>query len=114
MSTCIARVSPSRVITSKDASVVAGRSSMVVKFHLDQHTGRKIAGSMKLGGGRNPDSQLGPLVSKEQHDRVLGYIERGLREGGEVLAGTLWVNCHHLIDPALPFGGFKQSRIGRE
>ena len=29
-------------------------------------------------------------------------------------AGTVWVNCQHLIDPALPFGGFKQSGIGRE
>jgi acyl-CoA reductase-like NAD-dependent aldehyde dehydrogenase len=29
-------------------------------------------------------------------------------------AGTVWVNCHHLIDPALPFGGFKHSGIGRE
>ena len=26
----------------------------------------------------------------------------------------MWVNCHHLIDAALPFGGFKQSGIGRE
>src|SRR4030095_8078242 len=50
--------------------------------------GRKaIAGSMNLGGGRRPDSQMGPLVSREQHDRVLGYIEKGLREGGEVLTG---------------------------
>jgi phenylacetaldehyde dehydrogenase len=24
------------------------------------------------------------------------------------------VNCHHLMDPSLPFGGFKQSGIGRE
>src|SRR5688572_19373975 len=154
---------------------------------------KQIAGSMKLGGGRRPDSQMGPLVSKEQHERVLGYIDKGLREGGEVVtggskhgdkgyfvqptifkncgpasslykeeifgpvlvansykdadeiaaqanetiyglaasvwtqnlslahrlakrieAGTVWVNCHHLIDPALPFGGFKQSGIGRE
>jgi len=154
---------------------------------------KEIAGSMKLGAGRSPDSQMGPLVSKEQHDRVLGYIRKGLSEGGEVLtggaaagrrgyfvqptifkncgpdstvykeeifgpvlvansykdadeiaaranetiyglaasvwtqnlslahrlakrieAGTVWVNCHHLIDPALPFGGFKQSGIGRE
>jgi phenylacetaldehyde dehydrogenase len=29
-------------------------------------------------------------------------------------AGTVWVNCHHLIDPTLPFGGFKQSGFGRE
>lgn len=32
----------------------------------------------------------------------------------KIKAGTVWVNCHNLIDPALPFGGFKQSGIGRE
>jgi phenylacetaldehyde dehydrogenase len=31
-----------------------------------------------------------------------------------IRAGTVWVNCHNLIDPALPFGGCKQSGIGRE
>ena len=46
-----------------------------------------IANSMKLGPGYAPDSQMGPLVSKEQHDRVLGYIEKGRKEGGEVVAG---------------------------
>jgi len=29
-------------------------------------------------------------------------------------AGTVWVNCHNVIDAALPFGGFKQSGWGRE
>lgn len=32
----------------------------------------------------------------------------------KIKAGTVWVNCHNLIDPALPFGGFKQSGFGRE
>lgn len=31
-----------------------------------------------------------------------------------VKAGIVWGNCHALMDPALPFGGFKQSGIGRE
>jgi phenylacetaldehyde dehydrogenase len=31
-----------------------------------------------------------------------------------IKAGTVWVNCHGLLDNALPFGGFKQSGIGRE
>ncbi|WP_081709592.1 aldehyde dehydrogenase family protein [Mesorhizobium erdmanii] len=28
--------------------------------------------------------------------------------------GTVWVNSHNTLDPAAPFGGFKQSGIGRE
>ncbi|TKC88688.1 aldehyde dehydrogenase family protein [Trinickia terrae] len=32
----------------------------------------------------------------------------------EIEAGTVWVNCHIPLDPSLPFGGFKQSGIGRE
>jgi aldehyde dehydrogenase (NAD+) len=31
-----------------------------------------------------------------------------------VRAGTVWVNCYDIIDAAAPFGGFKQSGIGRE
>ncbi len=29
-------------------------------------------------------------------------------------AGTVWGNCHAMIDPALPFGGYKESGLGRE
>ena len=29
-------------------------------------------------------------------------------------AGTVWVNCYDVFDPAAPFGGFKQSGFGRE
>ncbi|WP_118184364.1 aldehyde dehydrogenase family protein [Paraburkholderia phosphatilytica] len=32
----------------------------------------------------------------------------------EIQAGTVWVNCHIPLDPGMPFGGFKQSGIGRE
>ncbi|GAB1544650.1 aldehyde dehydrogenase family protein [Scytonema sp. NUACC21] len=31
-----------------------------------------------------------------------------------VRAGTVWINCYHVFDAAAPFGGFKQSGIGRE
>ena len=31
-----------------------------------------------------------------------------------IKAGTVWVNCHSMLDSSLPFGGFKQSGIGRE
>ncbi len=29
-------------------------------------------------------------------------------------AGTVWVNTHNVIDPAMPFGGMKQSGMGRD
>ena len=152
-----------------------------------------IAGKMRLGPGLEKGTQLGPLVSERQLQRVAGYVRTGLDEGatlvaggerhgtrgwfhqptiltgvgpsarvaqeeifGPVLvaspfddvdeiaalangtayglsasiwsndlkrvhrliprikAGTVWVNCHGLLDNALPFGGYKQSGIGRE
>ncbi len=35
----------------------------------------------KVGPGLDPETQLGPLVSAEQHDRVTGYIEKGKARG---------------------------------
>jgi phenylacetaldehyde dehydrogenase len=32
----------------------------------------------------------------------------------KIKSGTVWGNCHAMIDPALPFGGYKQSGLGRE
>ena len=31
-----------------------------------------------------------------------------------VRAGTVWINCYNVFDPGAPFGGFKQSGMGRE
>lgn len=32
----------------------------------------------------------------------------------KIKAGTVWVNTHNIVDPNLPFGGYKQSGFGRE
>ena len=32
----------------------------------------------------------------------------------KIKSGSIWVNCHNVLDPALPFGGYKKSGIGRE
>ncbi len=152
-----------------------------------------IADAMKIGPGIDPSTQIGPLVSNIQRQRVMGYIESGLGEGAraaaggsagagagyfvkptvlvdarddmrvvreeifgpvvvampyedldevarrandtpyglaasiwsndlsrvhrlipKIKAGTVWVNCHNILDNAMPFGGYKQSGIGRE
>lgn len=148
---------------------------------------------IKQGSGIFTDTQIGLLVSIEQQNRVLGYIEKGLNEGAQLVtggnkpqeqgyfvsptifadvrdemtiakeeifgpviaampyddidelinrainseyglaagvwtrdvakahyissklrAGTVWVNCYNAFDAASPFGGYKQSDIGRE
>ena len=41
-------------------------------------------------------------------------IEKALHVANSVRAGTVWVNCYHVVIPQVPFGGFKESGIGRE
>ncbi|KAL6303078.1 aldehyde dehydrogenase domain-containing protein [Sparassis latifolia] len=41
-------------------------------------------------------------------------IDRAIRVAHALEAGTMWVNCANQTEIALPFGGFKQSGIGRE
>jgi len=41
-------------------------------------------------------------------------LGRAFRLSRAVEAGTVWVNAHNILDPNLPFGGIKQSGIGRE
>jgi len=41
-------------------------------------------------------------------------ISNALAIANRVRAGTVWVNCYDVFDAAAPFGGFKQSGIGRE
>ena len=151
------------------------------------------ARSIVIGPGLDERTQMGPLVSQEQRDRVLGYLRSGREQGAtitaggeapahkgyyvkptvivdvkpdmrivreeifgpvvvaqrfddlnevaawandtpyglaasiwsndlravqrlvpKIKAGTVWVNCHAMIDAGMPFGGYKQSGIGRE
>ncbi|HLR11482.1 MAG TPA: aldehyde dehydrogenase family protein [Sporosarcina sp.] len=153
----------------------------------------KRAKEIKLGAGLDEQTTMGPLISKKQQDRVLGYIEKGKEEGarlvtgggtgkeqgyfieptifadveddmtiareeifgpvmsvlpfdtveeviqrandsdyglaasvwtnhikkahyitGKLQAGTVWVNDFGLELETMPFGGYKQSGIGRE
>ncbi len=150
---------------------------------------------IKLGDPMDPETTIGPVISKAQHKTVLRYIETGKKEGakcsiggkqpghltkgyyveptvfeevsndmtiareeifgpvlsvikyksiGDAIAmandsifglggavfskdipwaievakqirtGTVWINDYHLLNPLAPFGGFKQSGVGRE
>jgi aldehyde dehydrogenase (NAD+) len=40
-------------------------------------------------------------------------LTRALDLAHNIRAGTVWINCYNVVDSAAPFGGFKQSGIGR-
>ncbi|MQA81837.1 MAG: aldehyde dehydrogenase family protein [Streptosporangiales bacterium] len=58
-------------------------------------------GRLKVGGAFEADVNLGPIVSRTQLDRVMGYIEIGREEGTEVVTGG-----RRLTDGALAAGNF--------
>ena len=43
-----------------------------------------------------------------------GDVARAHRVASRLLFGMVWVNDHHRLDPASPWGGFKDSGMGRE
>ena len=47
----------------------------------------RVADSYTVGDPFSETSKLGPLVSRVQHDRVKGYIDRGVEEGARLVAG---------------------------
>ncbi|WP_127599126.1 aldehyde dehydrogenase family protein [Nitratireductor alexandrii] len=185
----------SAIFFNQGQACTAGSRLYVHKKLFDQVIGgiAEKAAKMKLGSGLDPATQIAPLISERQRDRVWSYIEAGKAQGAQAVAGaarpdnsgyfveptvfvdadqkmrivqeeifgpvlvaipfedlnevtemandspyglgasiwshdlnkihrlipkikagTVWVNCHNMIDPALPFGGFKHSGIGRE
>ncbi|KAG5476982.1 hypothetical protein LSCM1_05316 [Leishmania martiniquensis] len=48
---------------------------------------RKHAEARRVGPGNNTENNMGPLVSKKQHERVLAYIEDGVKAGATVVTG---------------------------
>uniref|UniRef100_UPI00119F9684 aldehyde dehydrogenase family protein n=2 Tax=Peribacillus TaxID=2675229 RepID=UPI00119F9684 len=43
-----------------------------------------------------------------------GNQERAQKIAGELKAGTIWINSYHTPYVEAPWGGYKQSGIGRE
>jgi acyl-CoA reductase-like NAD-dependent aldehyde dehydrogenase len=75
------------------------------------------ADAAQLGPGLDAGTQLGPLVSAEQLERVLGYIDAGREEGAEVLAGgeaALTDSGGYFVAPTLFATTSDELRISRE
>src|SRR5580698_6583211 len=73
------------------------------------------AGKIKIGHGLDPNVNLGPLVSKEQHNRVRGFLESGRKEGAEVVTGgNVPGNQGYFVEPTVLANTNRDMRVVRE
>jgi phenylacetaldehyde dehydrogenase len=76
---------------------------------------KQEASRIKVGRGTDPDTQMGPLVSREQFDRVTGYIRSGLDEGAQVAAGGERVGEKgYFVQPTIMTHTSPQMKVERE
>jgi len=57
------------------------------KLELVEGIARKVAEKVLVGDPKSKETQLGPVVSKIQFDRVENYIAKGISEGAKVVVG---------------------------
>ena len=69
---------------------IAGARVYVQDAVYDEFVARIVAKAeaVSLGSGLDPASTMGPLVSLEQQQRVLGLIQSGVEQGARLAAGT--------------------------
>lgn len=73
------------------------------------------AKSMRIGHGLNPQTELGPLISAEQLQRVTGYLKAGAAEGAEDLVGGQQIGDQgYFITPSVLTNVTPEMRIYRE
>jgi acyl-CoA reductase-like NAD-dependent aldehyde dehydrogenase len=67
----------------------AGSRLFVPAERFDEVVGAlaESAKATRLGAGLDPATQLGPLVSAEQRERVMSYIDAGREQGAELVTG---------------------------
>jgi acyl-CoA reductase-like NAD-dependent aldehyde dehydrogenase len=95
----------------------AGSRVLVQRSIHDQLVAAIIEASrgLRLGSGFDPATQMGPLVSQEQLDRVCGYVERGRSEGAHVaLGGGRHGEAGYFHQPTIFVGVDNRMTIARE
>lgn len=74
-----------------------------------------VATGMKVGSGFDQTSQIGPLISGRQRDRVMSYVNIGIQQGARLLAGGHAVGEEGFFLHPTIFGNFTPDMtIARE
>jgi acyl-CoA reductase-like NAD-dependent aldehyde dehydrogenase len=106
------------IFYNQGQTCIAGSRVLVESRVLDDFLPafQKRAEGIKLGDGMKPDTQMGPLVSREQRERVLGYIGAGrgtVVTGGRPPAGPEYERGYFLA-PTIVLTDDPSQRLVRE
>ncbi len=80
----------------------AGSRLYVHKKHFDKVVSgiSDVAKKIKIGPGHRADTEMGPLVSEEQLNRVMGFLQSGRNEGARPVVGGGRAGEARLFRPA--------------
>ena len=94
----------------------AGSRLLVQRSILDEMTERLAAAVRRVlvGDGLDGGITVGPLVSEEQRERVLGYIRQGVDEGATLVVGGGTRSPGYYVEPTLFSGVTNDMTIARE
>jgi acyl-CoA reductase-like NAD-dependent aldehyde dehydrogenase len=127
--------SPNIILPDADLGAAIGGSFQAIYFNTGQacNAGSRLfvhrdqfdevvsaladrAGKSRVGPGLDPTTQLGPVVSREQQERVMQYIESGRAEGAELVSGgeTGGADGGYFVRPTLFTATTDDLRIARE
>jgi len=75
----------------------------------------KLAAKIRVGPGLEPTSQMGPLVSEEQLNRVCNYLESGFSEGAKaVVGGSREGDRGYFVKPTVLVNTNEKMKVVRE
>jgi phenylacetaldehyde dehydrogenase len=69
---------------------------------------------VKIGPGTSPDTQMGPIISEKQLQRVLGYISTGSQDAHLVTGGKRLDREGYFIEPTLLVGASAAMSMMRD
>ena len=72
--------------------------------------------ALRLGDPLDPATEMGSMISREHQQRVLGYVERGVREGARMVLGSATApeRPGHYVAPTVFDGVTPEMTIARE
>ncbi len=92
------------------------------RLYVDQAIFDEVVGGVadhakkiKVGHGFDPDTNMGPLVSEEQLNRVCGYLDAGLSEGAQaVVGGKRCEGLGYFVEPTVMVNTNPDMKVVRE